>query len=39
MIDTFNPDWRDLYDELRLEGLKDAADWVLAFAGMSGELE
>ena len=39
MIDTFNPDWRDLYDELRLGGLKDAADWVPAFAGMSGEVE
>ncbi|MES2833077.1 MAG: GIY-YIG nuclease family protein [Pseudomonadota bacterium] len=37
MIDAFNPDWRDLFDEFRLGGLKDAADWVPAFAGMSGE--
>jgi len=39
MIDTFNPDWRDLFDEFRLGDLQDAADWVPAFAGISGEGE
>ena len=37
MIEEENPAWRDLYDELRLNGLSDAASWVPAYAGMSGE--
>ena len=36
MIEENNPDWRDLYDEVRLGDLKDASNWVPACAGMSG---
>ena len=36
LIETQNPNWRDLYDQVRLDGLKDAKDWVPASAGMSG---
>ena len=36
MIEERNPDWRDLYDEVRLGDLKDASDWIPACAGMSG---
>ncbi len=36
MIEECNPDWRDLYDKVRLGDLKDAPDWVPACAGMSG---
>jgi putative endonuclease len=36
MIEENNPDWRDLYDEVRLGDLKDASDWVPACAGISG---
>ncbi|ALJ08707.1 MAG: GIY-YIG nuclease family protein [Brevundimonas aurantiaca] len=39
MIERQNPDWLDLYDHLRLGGMKDAKDWVPAFAGMSGVSE
>jgi predicted GIY-YIG superfamily endonuclease len=39
MIEKRNPDWLDLYDHLRLGELKDAKDWVPAFAGMSGNEE
>ncbi len=27
LIEKLNPAWRDLHDELRLDGLKDAKDW------------
>lgn len=37
MIEERNPDWRELYDEVRLGDVKDASDWVPACAGMSGE--
>ena len=36
MIEENNPDWRDLYDEVRLGDLKDASNWVPACAVMSG---
>ena len=36
LIEEMNPDWNDLAEELRLGDLKDAKDWVPAFAGMSG---
>ena len=36
LIERFNPDWRDLYDDVRLGTLADAANWVPASAGMSG---
>ena len=36
MIEAVNPDWRDLYDQIRLDGLRDAIDWIPACAGMSG---
>lgn len=39
MIEKENPNWLDLYDDFRLGGLKDAKDWVPAFAGMSGMSE
>ena len=39
LIEEQNPDWRDLFDPVRLGGLKDAKDWVPAFAGMSGGQE
>jgi putative endonuclease len=28
LIEQSNPDWRDLFDEVRLGGLKDAKDWT-----------
>jgi len=36
LIDESNPDWTDLFDTVRLGGLKDASDWVPACAGTSG---
>jgi hypothetical protein len=39
LIEKQNPDWLDLFDPFRLGGLKDAEDWVPAFAGMSGNEE
>mgnify|MGYP001762421029 CR=1 FL=1 len=39
LIAKQNPDWRDLFDHVRLGDLKDAEDWVPAFAGMSGNKE
>ena len=39
LIEKQNPEWRDLFDSVRLGDLKDAKDWVPAFAGMSGNEE
>jgi putative endonuclease len=39
MIEAFNPDWRDLYDDYRRGDLKDAADWTPGDAGMIGDME
>ena len=36
LIEESNPDWKDLAEEIRLGDLKDAEDWIPAFAGMSG---
>ncbi len=36
LIEDSNPDWKDLAKDLRLGDLKDATDWIPAFAGMSG---
>jgi len=36
LIDESNPEWTDLFDTVRLGGLKDASDWVPACAGTSG---
>ena len=36
LIEEANPDWLDLFDRVRLGGLKDASDWVPACAGTSG---
>ena len=39
LIEESNPDWNDLAEEIRLGDLKDAEDWIPAFAGMSGNEE
>jgi putative endonuclease len=36
LIEERNPEWRDLFDDVRLGDLKDAQDWVPACAGISG---
>ncbi|MEH6698165.1 MAG: GIY-YIG nuclease family protein [Brevundimonas sp.] len=37
LIESVNPEWRDLYDEVRLGDLSDVSNWVPASAGMSGD--
>lgn len=37
MIEAINPDWRDLYDVIRLDGLKDAPDWTPPPAETNGD--